>query len=31
VSGAGPQRIVSGQGGELYYTPDHYKTFIPLN
>jgi guanyl-specific ribonuclease Sa len=31
VSGAGPQRIISGQGGELYYTPDHYKTFIPLN
>jgi filamentous hemagglutinin len=31
VSGAGPQRIVRGQGGELYYTPDHYKTFIRLN
>ena len=31
VSGVGPQRIVRGQGGELYYTPDHYKTFIPLN
>jgi RHS repeat-associated protein len=31
VSGAGPQRIVAGQGGELYYTPDHYQTFIPLN
>ncbi len=31
VSGAGPQRIVSGHGGELYYTPDHYKTFIPVN
>jgi guanyl-specific ribonuclease Sa len=31
VSGAGPQRIIRGQGGELYYTPDHYKTFIPLN
>jgi len=31
VSGAGPQRIVGGRGGELYYTPDHYKTFIPLN
>lgn len=29
--GAGPQRIVRGRGGELYYTPDHYKTFIPLN
>ena len=31
VSGVGPQRIVRGQGGELYYTPDHYKTFTPLN
>jgi len=31
VSGVGPQRIIRGQGGELYYTPDHYKTFIPLN
>jgi RHS repeat-associated protein len=31
VSGAGSQRIVRGQGGELFYTPDHYKTFIPLN
>jgi filamentous hemagglutinin len=31
VSGAGPQRIVTGQNGELYYTPDHYKSFTPLN
>lgn len=31
VSGPGPQRIVKGDGGELYYTPDHYKTFIPIN
>jgi RHS repeat-associated protein len=31
VWGVGPQRIVRGQGGELYYTPDHYQTFIPLN
>jgi hypothetical protein len=31
VSGVGPQRIVRGQGGELFYTPDHYKTFIPIN
>jgi guanyl-specific ribonuclease Sa len=31
VSGPGPQRIVTGSGGELFYTPDHYKTFIPLN
>ena len=31
VSGPGPQRIIVGQGGEMYYTPDHYTTFIPLN
>jgi filamentous hemagglutinin len=31
ISGPGPQRIVTGQGGEIYYTPDHYKTFVPLN
>ena len=31
VSGPGPQRIVAGQAGEMYYTPDHYRTFIPIN
>ncbi len=31
VSGAGSQRIVRGAGGELYYTPDHYGSFVPLN
>ncbi|MCC4598359.1 hypothetical protein LL969_22380 [Xanthomonas campestris pv. phormiicola] len=31
VSGPGPQRIVVGKGGEMYYTPYHYKTFIPIN
>ncbi len=31
VKGAGPQRIIQGKGGEYYYTPDHYKTFSPLN
>jgi filamentous hemagglutinin len=31
VSGPGPQRIVVGQGGEIYYTPDHYRTFIQIN
>ncbi|MGF6481012.1 hemagglutinin repeat-containing protein [Paraburkholderia sp. JPY419] len=30
VSGPGPQRIVTGQGGEIYYTPDHYQTFVPV-
>jgi guanyl-specific ribonuclease Sa len=31
VSGAGSQRIVRGDGGELYYTSDHYDSFVPLN
>jgi guanyl-specific ribonuclease Sa len=30
VSGAGPQRVIAGQGGEMYYTPDHYQTFVPI-
>ena len=30
VKGAGLQRIVTGSGGEIYYTPDHYKTFIKI-
>lgn len=30
ISGPGPQRVVVGQGGEMFYTPDHYQTFIPL-
>ncbi|MBL8631903.1 MAG: hypothetical protein JNM40_01680 [Myxococcales bacterium] len=28
--GTGPQRVVIGKGGEMYYTPDHYQTFVPL-
>jgi RHS repeat-associated protein/uncharacterized repeat protein (TIGR01451 family) len=31
VNGRGPQRIVMGMDGDLYYTPDHYNSFIPLN
>ncbi|MFC4274579.1 two-partner secretion domain-containing protein [Achromobacter aloeverae] len=31
VVGPGPQRVVTGKGGEVYYTPDHYDTFIPLH
>jgi RHS repeat-associated protein len=31
INGRGPQRIVQGKGGDLYYTPDHYGSFIPLN
>lgn len=27
VHGRGPQRIVSGENGVIYYTPDHYKRF----
>jgi guanyl-specific ribonuclease Sa len=30
ISGPGPQRVIVGQGGEMFYTPDHYQTFIPL-
>jgi guanyl-specific ribonuclease Sa len=30
ISGPGAQRVVTGNGGEVYYTPDHYKTFIPI-
>ena len=28
INHAGLQRIVIGNGGEYYYTPDHYKFFI---
>jgi guanyl-specific ribonuclease Sa len=31
LSGPGPQRIVMGQDGETYYTPDHYATFRRLD
>jgi hypothetical protein len=31
VSGPGSQRIVTGKCGEIYYTPDHYGTFIRVN
>jgi len=27
----GKQRIVQGSSGELYYTADHYKSFLPIN
>jgi len=30
ISGVGPQRLVIGKGGEIYYTPDHYESFIEL-
>lgn len=28
LSSVGPQRLIVGKGGEAYYTPDHYRTFI---
>jgi guanyl-specific ribonuclease Sa len=28
LSGPGPQRVVTGRQGEIYYTPDHYRTFV---
>jgi len=28
--GPGPQRLVIGGGGEIYYTPDHYETFMEI-
>jgi guanyl-specific ribonuclease Sa len=31
VSGPGPQRIILGGAGELYYTPNHYGSFIQLS
>ncbi len=30
VHGPGPQRLIAGQRGEMYYTPDHYDTFIQV-
>lgn len=30
INGPGPQRIVTGQNGEMFYTPDHYLTFVPV-
>lgn len=29
--GPGPQRIITGEDGEIYYTPDHYQTFERLD
>jgi RHS repeat-associated protein len=31
INHAGPRRVITGNGGEVYYTPDHYGTFVPLN
>lgn len=29
--GPGPQRVITGENGEFWYTPNHYKSFIKLN
>jgi guanyl-specific ribonuclease Sa len=31
LRGPGPQRIVTGKEGEIYYSPDHYETFRRLD
>jgi hypothetical protein len=31
VAAGRPQRLVVGEGGELYFSPDQLKTFVPLN
>ena len=28
AGGRGPQRLIFGRGGEVYYTADHYRTFV---
>ncbi len=30
ISGPGPMRIVTGQNGGMWFTADHYATFIPI-
>jgi guanyl-specific ribonuclease Sa len=30
VTGRGVERLVTGANGDLWYTPDHYKTFIKI-
>ena len=30
VRGDGPQRLIVGKGGEIFYTPDFHKTFVQL-
>jgi ribonuclease T1 len=27
INGPGPQRVIFGKGGDVWYTPDHYETF----
>ena len=30
LTAVGPQRLILGEGGEVYYTPDHYATFTRI-
>ena len=30
LSGPGPQRIIVGKDGDVWYTPNHYKTFVRI-
>ena len=30
IKGPGPQRIIYGECDEIYYTPDHYQSFIKV-
>ncbi|MGE5195855.1 MAG: ribonuclease domain-containing protein [Anaerolineae bacterium] len=30
IRGAGPQRIISGKNGELFYSPNHYQSFTKM-
>lgn len=30
MRGVGPQRLIIGEDGEVYYTPDHYESFIKV-
>jgi len=31
INNPGPQRIVIGKYGEIYYSSDHYRTFLPIH
>lgn len=30
IRGPGPQRLIIGERGDIYYTPDHYETFVKV-
>lgn len=30
MTSVGPERVIIGADGEVFYTPEHYKTFIPV-